>query len=552
MGQCVEKICHDVPECGSRRGLQVFINDEGEYNGYCYVCNTFVPDPYHDKPEGYKPEAKVKSDEEIREEIEEILECDAQTLHERKLNKSTLEHFNVKVGVSGEDGVTPASVHFPYCKEGELQGYKNRLLENKSMWSVGKVKGAELFGWEQAKATGAKKLFITEGEYDALALYQIITRQQEGTEWAGQAPAVVSLTRGAGCAVEDITRNMDKIRQYFKEVVLVFDQDKPGQDAAAAVVVIAPDFYVASLPAKDANECLLEGHNKACFNAVMFNAKRPKNSRIVWGDDLHEEAKEPAKEGELSWPWEGMNKLTRRIRLGETIYLGAGVKMGKSELLNAIAAHLIKEHGIKCFMAKPEEANKKTYKLLAGKCVGKVFHDPNVAFDADAFDEAGEMLRGKVAMMNLYQNITWEVLKADIRAAAVEGCKAVFIDPITNLTNGMESGEANVKLQEIAQELAAMAMDLNIVIFIFCHLKAPDQGAIHERGGAVLSTQFAGSRAMMRSCNYMIGLEGNKNPELSKDERNMRSLVLLEDREFGEVGRVSLYWQAQTSLFQEV
>ena len=42
-----------------------------------------------------------------------------------------------------------------------------------------------------------------------------------------------------------------------------------------------------------------------------------------------------------------------------------------------------------------------------------------------------------------------------------------MIDPITNLTNGMDSGDANVKLQEIAQDLSAMAKDLNIAIFIF-------------------------------------------------------------------------------------
>jgi len=203
-------------------------------------------------------------------------------------------------------------------------------------------------------------------------------------------------------------------------------------------------------------------------------------------------------------------------------------------------------------MAKPEESNKKTYKLVAGKIVNRVFHDPKVEFDYDAYEEAGKVLANKLCMVNLYQHLGWESLQGDIRAAAADGCKAVFIDPITNLTNGMDSGTANTKLQEIAQELAAMAKDLDIVIFIFCHLRNPDSGAPHDRGGKVLTSQFAGSRAMGRSCNYMFGLEGNKDPELDEEERNKRILVLLDDREFGEVGECHLYWERKTTHFYEI
>jgi twinkle protein len=107
-------------------------------------------------------------------------------------------------------------------------------------------------------------------------------------------------------------------------------------------------------------------------------------------------------------------------------------------------------------------------------------------------------------------------------------------------------------LQEIAQELAAMALDLNTVIFIFCHLRNPDGGPPHERGGEVLSSQFAGSRAMARSCNLMLGLEGNRDPNLSNEEKNLRTLVLLEDREFGQTGRFKLFWDERTGLFNEI
>lgn len=227
-------------------------------------------------------------------------------------------------------------------------------------------------------------------------------------------------------------------------------------------------------------------------------------------------------------------------------------KQGKSEVVNTLAAHFMTVHGWKVFLVKPEEDNKKTYKLVLGKVAGKNFNDPKIDFDQEAYDEAGEKVKGKMQLLNLYQHVGWETLKSDIREAAAGGCKAVFIDPITNLTNGLDAASANTKLQEIAQELSSMALDLNIVIFIFCHLRNPDGGPPHERGGEVLSSQFAGSRAMARSCNLMIGLEGNRDPSLNPEERNIRHLVILENRENGEVGRFGLYWNKHTTLFTEI
>lgn len=222
-------------------------------------------------------------------------------------------------------------------------------------------------------------------------------------------------------------------------------------------------------------------------------------------------------------------------------------------------------------MAKPEEDNRKTYKLLAGSVVGKVFNDPDVEFDEKAYDEAGEILDGKLAMVDIYQNLDWTTLKDYINEAAVWGAKAVFIDPITVITNGVSAAEANTMLQDMSQNLAAMAKDLNIVIFIFCHLKA-NEGNIskdqrvkkyhegkywdlgmcpHEMGGTISSNQFAGSRAMMRSANLMLGLEANKDEELPEEVRNTRRIKILEDREFGETGSVQIYWNKATTRFME-
>jgi twinkle protein len=348
MGQAIDKIPHG--DCGSRRGLQVFVQDDDEITGYCFACSTFVKNPYgDDKPEGFRPEYKTKTQETINAEIAEIGEYPTVTLHDRRLNAGTLAYFGIKVGLSQADGATPESHHYPYYKEGVLRAYKNRIIETKGMWSVGEMKGVELFGWRQAAVTGARRLFITEGELDAAALHQMITRQQSTTQYADRIPAVVSLTRGCSNAVSDITTNIEKIRRLFKEVVLVFDQDEPGQKATEEVLKVAPDFMTVDLPEKDANACLLEGKAKACVDACMWKAAIPKNTSLVWGSSLHDAGRQEAQWG-ASYPWPALTAMTRGIRFGETVYIGAGVKMGKSEVVNALASHCILEHGWKTFV----------------------------------------------------------------------------------------------------------------------------------------------------------------------------------------------------------
>ena len=46
MGKCVLKISHD--DCGSSDGLQVFAQDDGSLDGFCYACSTFVSNPLGD------------------------------------------------------------------------------------------------------------------------------------------------------------------------------------------------------------------------------------------------------------------------------------------------------------------------------------------------------------------------------------------------------------------------------------------------------------------------------------------------------------------------
>jgi twinkle protein len=52
-------------------------------------------------------------------------------------------------------------------------------------------------------------------------------------------------------------------------LTIAFDMDEPGQRAAHAVCDILPTARIAELPAKDANECLMQGLTDELIKSVI-------------------------------------------------------------------------------------------------------------------------------------------------------------------------------------------------------------------------------------------------------------------------------------------
>lgn len=558
-GTLVEKIGHD--KCGSSDALAVYEKPDGSFDAYCWSCGEWEKDPYgttDGKPKGKRfGMGTVQTQQERAEKLYNIYSTmPVMELPDRGIRQDTTAYFDVRVGVSGSDGVTPEAHYYPQHKDGTLVGYKVRKVADKSFYSINTDKDSELFGQHQAGHTGAKKLYITEGECDAMALFQVLRDLAKGTEYEQYMPAVVSIVRGADksdeCTkvVNELAAQRDFLSK-FEDIVLVFDQDDQGKKSANAIAKLWPDrVKIANLPMKDANAMLQAGKLQELKKAVMWNASSYKPSGLVGVMDIFEAARKKATWG-IKWPWPTLSRLTFGIRPGELIGIGAGVGCGKTTFWHQLEQHLITVHNEKIGVFMLEEANAKTLKMIAGKFKGKQFHNPDLEYDQAELDEALVALDGKIILFNHQEERTWDVVKVNIRhLVLVEGCKHIILDPISALTSHLSSSEANDELNKMFGEVSAMAETLGFTLYYSSHLNKPETGAPHEEGGRVKAAQFTGSRAMIKWSHYIVGLERNTQAE-DIVERNTMTCRILKDREYGNTGYFTIQYNRETGEFLE-
>ena len=474
----------------------------------------------------------------------EIKELPIKPSIERKISAETYSHYGVRSSFNEETGEIDAR-YYPITKDGNVVGYKIRWLP-KTFVTTGSCSGkVELFGQVVTPPNG-KILVITGGEEDACAAFEMLKSTTSKV-----VPAVVSLPKGEN--VNGIADNIDFIKS-FEKVILSMDNDEAGKQATEKIVaILGPSTYILTHSEKDISDLRVKGKDKEFINQ-FWNCKKYKPSTILTVDDVYEKAILMPTHG-IPWPWPSLTKATYGIRGGEGTYWGAGVKVGKSEALNEMVVHLI-SLGHKPFLIKAEEIPSLTVKKLAGKMVGKMFHKPDGSFTQEELIAAINLIKDKFTMFDFHyqggNNLdTWDQIKTAIRCEVANGCKHVFIDPITCLSDGLAAGDADTFLKTVARELDDIAKKLDFHYFVFCHLNAPKHGPPHEEGGEVKSAQFANSRVMMRSCTYMIGQQRNKKAE-DEVERNTTTLVLLEDRMFGNFVKFPIYYNREDGSYKEV
>ena len=256
----------------------------------------------------------IKAENYSMHNLDEIKEYDVRGFRERGITKTVSDHYGVRVSYS-EDG----SIHshfYPYTKDGVVVAYKQRELP-KSFRVLGDFKGVQLFG--QSSCQGGRRIVITEGELDCLAV------AQAQYDKYGQFYPVVAMP--SSTATSMILEQREWLRS-FEEVVLMLDMDEPGKKATEAVAkVIGYDkVKIATLPAKDPCEVLIRDGGSKTLMMCVFDARPYSPAGIVRGQAVWEQYQNRKTTQSVPYPQclEGINDKIAGMRMGEIVLFTSG------------------------------------------------------------------------------------------------------------------------------------------------------------------------------------------------------------------------------------
>jgi twinkle protein len=489
--------------CGSSDGCAV----NQDTSRYCFACATYTP------PTDEKEHAVI--DVEIKVPDMSFLKSytngNAVSVVDRRITKTTMERFGVV-----RDG---DKYYFPYYdKDLQLVAAKVRGVKDKSFLAAGAWSKGTLFG-QNLFPTGGKYITVVEGEFDALAAYQMT-----GSKWP-----VVSIRTGAASAVGDCRANYEYINS-FENIVICFDGDAPGIKAAKEVAELFGAKCKVFKPVADYKDACdwLSDSKEAGFVDRWWKAESFIPDGIIAGSSLWDTVSTPMAPSDCNYPWAGLNEITYGIRFGELVTITAGSGLGKSQVLREIAWHLLQKTNDNIGLMFLEESVRKTALSVMSLAANAPLHLPNAVISDEERERAFADTLGtdRLFLFDHFGSTSIENIINRVRYMAKgKSCKYIFLDHLSIIVSAQDNGDERKAIDEIMTKLRMMVQETNIALIIVSHLKRPsDKG--HEEGALTSLSQLRGSASIAQLSDMVIGLERNGQSE-DEIERNTTTSTLV-------------------------
>lgn len=490
------------PNCGSSDALARY----SDGHGHCFSCS------HYEHSDGTS--IHVHKPQRLMDFSGDII-----PLKGRSILEDTCKRFNVRY-----DHETK-TLKFPYYNSsGQLIAYKSRDPDKNFKWS-GKNEDHMLFG--QQLFGGGKTIVITEGEIDAMSVWQA------RPNWP-----VVSLDNGAAGGKRSLQHQFKYI-DSFDEVVLMFDGDEAGVQAAQdCASLFKPDkVFIARIAGyKDANEALVAKDADAIRQA--FWNKKPYSPRtVIDGRDLFDLAIRPLRGRDANWPFSSLDTLTGGLRAGELVTVTAGSGVGKSTFCGEVAQSLVDQGQSIGYIALEEGLQRTALRLMSVKA-NKPLHLNN-ELEADVLREAFEasLGTGQVFLRDGFGSVDPEAILSDIRFMVVKGVRWVILDHLSILMSGNESHDERKLIDVTMTKLRSFVEETGIGLILISHLKRPSDGKGHEDGAKVSLGQLRGSHSIVQLSDMVIALE--RNLSAGQNHANIRVLKNRFNGQTGSAGTIA-------------
>lgn len=445
----------------------------------------------------------------------------------RGISAKTFEFYNVYTEfVDGQ----PNKVGFIYPNN----AIKFRSYEEKAFFSEGPMSDAGCFGTDKFDRGSKSSITLFEGEYDALAGYEILRGDS----------ACISV-RSASSAKRDVVRDWDYINS-FGRIVIAFDSDEAGRSAARAVAPLfdyAKVYHVDLNRHKDANAYLEAGEANE-FEGAWKAAKRYAPDNIISTYEEFARSLVETKDDVLATlPFPTLQNRLYGLLSGR-VYVFKGLEgIGKTEIFRAMEYHVLSTTKHNIGVLHLEEDNGTTIKALAGYTlkVPTVAPDSSVSND-EIMAAIKKLTKDDEGRLHIHE--AWDVEDEDaildtIRfLASAVGCRLIFLDHISWLATGLDADDdERRKLDRISQKLKLLAKELKIAIIEISHVN--DSG------------QTRGSRNITKNADVVVHMSRNIT-STDETERNTIHLMVEKARLGGNTGPAgSLVFDRETFTLRE-
>ena len=533
------------PACGGSDPVSV--NDNG--SGFCFSCRTYLPN--------YST-AEVQQDDDVETEFE---------IHRRnsKMNNSSTATFNeltdrkISLATAKKYGVKSTTLngkidkhYYPYYNGHELSGTKIRK-QNKDFAWTGTPKEVGLFGENLFKA-GGKFITLTEGECDAMAAYELM-----GSKWP-----VVSIKSGAQGGVADVKNSLEYL-ESFDSVVINFDNDKYGKEAAQAVAkLLTPKkAKIMTLPVdyKDANDMLRQGRH-AAYVSAFWDAKIYTPSGVL---NLSEQFKayqklRLEKKTAIPYPWRGLNKKLEGLRAGELVTLTGGTGLGKSSVTREIEHWLIENTEDNVGVVALEENWSRTAEgIMAVEANAKLHLDSvKSQYTEEQLDECFKKVfmgenEGRVWIHAHHGVNNLEDIFSKLRYMIIGlDCKWIVVDHLHMLVLSTLENDERKAIDQIMHRLRTMVEETGCGMILVSHLRRVEGNRGHENGIETGLNHLRGSQSIAQLSDCVISLERNQQSD-DEIEASTTKVRVLKSRYTGDVGvATNLLYDGATGRLREL
>ena len=535
-----DKLKQPCPLCNSSDAVGV--NEDG--SAKCFSCGEFMPN-YEQACNG---KTMTQSQATQTKQPDNVAEGNFIALTDRKISQATAQKFGVK---AVQDLKGQVIKHFyPYYNGHELSATKCRNSFSKDFFVSGSYNETGLFGQQLFKS--GKYVTITEGECDAMAAYELL-----GSKWA-----VVSIKRGAQGAVRDIKESLEFFDD-FENVIVAFDNDKAGKDAAVKVArLFKPGkARILTLPNgfKDPNDMLRDNRHKD-FVEAWWASKVYTPSGVINVTEQREKFHNREKKQSIPYPYEGLNKKLYGLRQGELVTLTGGTGLGKSSVTREIEHWLVKQTQDNVGIIALEEDWRRTIDgILSIEANARLYIDQErEKFSKEELDKMFDILydgenKNRVWVHSHFGTNDIDDIFTKLRFMIIGcDCKWIVVDHLHMLVSAVHEGDERRAIDAIMTRLRSLVEETGAGIILVSHLRRVDGNKGHENGIEVSLSHLRGSNSIGQLSDCVIALERNQQSD-DPDEARTTRLRVLKSRYTGDVGMAArVIYDAETGRLSEL